>query len=78
MYWYDLTLVYIVGIISTMRKYNLYLPERQILMLEKMSEKLGISVSEIIRRALDFFIESENSKLQINLISENRTFKQNE
>lgn len=59
-----LTLVYIISIISTMRKYNLYLPDRQIRALENMSEQLGISVSEIIRRALDFYIGFENSKFE--------------
>lgn len=59
-----LTLVYVIGIMSTMKKYNLYLPERQIRELEKISERLGISVSEIIRRALDSFIETENLKLE--------------
>lgn len=53
-----------------MRKYNLYLPERQIHALENMSERLGISVSEIIRRALDFYIELENSKFETDKMME--------
>lgn len=59
---------------SPMRKYNLYLPERQIVELEKMSERLGISVSEIIRRALDSFIEKENSKLETDSITRKADF----
>lgn len=57
-----LTLVYIRCILSTMKKYNLYLAERQIHELETMSRRLGISVSEVIRRALDGFIELESRK----------------
>ena len=45
-----------------MKKYNLYLSEKQITQLMKMSKDKDISVSELIRRALDNFIESEASK----------------
>lgn len=48
---------------STMKKYNLYLAERQINELEGISHHLGLSVSEVIRRALDAFIEIESQKL---------------
>lgn len=46
-----------------MKKYNLYLAERQINELEGISHHLGLSVSEVIRRALDSFIETESQKL---------------
>lgn len=45
-----------------MKKYNLYLAERQINELEGISHQLGLSVSEVIRRALDSFIETESRK----------------
>lgn len=45
-----------------MKKYNLYLSESQIESLEKISKERDISVSEIIRRALDNFIEKDNLK----------------
>lgn len=58
-----LILVYIVDTIYTMKKYNLYLAERQINELEGISHHLGLSVSEVKRRALDSFIEIESQKL---------------
>ena len=45
-----------------MRKYNLYLSEPQIEALAKISDDKGLSVSEVIRRALDAFIEAEEKK----------------
>lgn len=47
-----------------MKKYNLYLSERQIAILSLLSEQKGLSVSEIIRRALDEYIEKELVKSQ--------------
>ncbi len=53
--------------LSTMKKYNLYLSENQIESLEKISRERDISVSEIVRRALDDFIEKDNlKKLRLN------------
>lgn len=48
-----------------MKKYNLYLSEQQINALVLLSEEKGLSVSEIIRRALDEYIEKESSKNQL-------------
>jgi len=45
-----------------MKKYNLYLAEPQIEALAKISDDKGLSVSEVIRRALDAFIEAEEKK----------------
>lgn len=47
-----------------MKKYNLYLSEQQIDALVKLSEQKGISVSELIRRALDEYTEKELLKTQ--------------
>lgn len=56
-----------------MKKYNLYLSEQQINALVLLSEEKGLSVSEIIRRALDEYIEKEPNKNQ--LISANQKNK---
>ncbi len=56
-----------------MKKYNLYLSEQQISALALLSEERGLSVSEIIRRALDEYIEKESNKNQ--LISANQKNK---
>ncbi|KAA1262075.1 hypothetical protein LF1_46360 [Rubripirellula obstinata] len=45
-----------------MKKYNLYLTEPQIEALGRISDEKGLSVSEVIRRALDEFIETEDEK----------------
>jgi len=45
-----------------MKKYNLYLTEPQIEALTRISDEKGLSVSEVIRRALDGFIEAEDEK----------------
>ena len=50
--------------ILLMKKYNLYLSEQQIDTLNLLSEQKGLSVSEIIRRALDEYIEKELNKIQ--------------
>lgn len=58
---------------STMKKYNLYLTERQIYELERISGRLGISVSEVVRRALDSFIEVENLKISRDILTQEET-----
>lgn len=45
-----------------MKKYNLYLTEPQIESLTQISEQKGLSVSEVIRRALDAYLEEEEEK----------------
>lgn len=47
---------------SVVRK-NYYFPEQQIKKLQEMSNKTGLSVSEIIRRAIDFFLINQFSEL---------------
>jgi len=48
-----------------MKKRNVYFPEQQDIRLIKLSEKTGISVSEHIRRALDFYLDyQESDKVQ--------------
>lgn len=42
---------------------NYYFPEQQIKKLQEMSNKTGLSVSEIIRRAIDFFLINQFSEL---------------
>ncbi len=54
-----------------MKKYNLYLSEQQINTLVLLSEQKGLSVSEIIRRALDEYIEKESNKTQFSVVNQN-------
>lgn len=64
-----------IGIYHTytmrMKKYNLYLSEQQINTLVLLSEQKGLSVSEIIRRALDEYIEKESNKTQFSVVNQN-------
>lgn len=46
--------------IHTMKRYNFFLPESQMDFLKKISELTGISVSEIIRRGLDYLCKTES------------------
>jgi len=58
---------------SAMKRYNLYLSKYQIEVLEQVSQQKGISVSELIRRALDEYIERhrlDNYIAQSNLAME--------
>lgn len=48
--------------IYTMRRTNIYLSETQMRKLHELSEKLDLSTSEIIRRAIDSYLERELSK----------------
>ncbi len=69
--WFPLV-VYIVRTLEVfaMKKYNLYLSEQQINALVLLSEQKGISVSELIRRALDEYIEKEHRKTLLPLLKE--------
>jgi len=58
-----LPLVYDVCTLSSMKKYNLYLSDQQLEALETLSTAKGISVSELVRRALDLFIEQQEKKV---------------
>lgn len=45
-----------------MKRVNHHLSDLQILKLTALSKKLGLTVAEIIRRAIDFFLENQNEK----------------
>ena len=42
-----------------MKILNLYLTDPQIVTLKKLSKKLDLSVAELIRRAIDSFLEKQ-------------------
>lgn len=42
-----------------MKKVNLYLTDRQLKILRRMSGEMGLPLAEIVRRALDAFLRSE-------------------
>ena len=43
-----------------MVKMNFYLTERQVQALKVMSDKIGLSMSELLRRAIDAFIGAQD------------------
>jgi metal-responsive CopG/Arc/MetJ family transcriptional regulator len=45
-----------------MKRTNIYLSETQIKHLQELSQKAGLSISELIRRAIDRFIKREKGK----------------
>jgi hypothetical protein len=45
-----------------MKRVNFHITERQQDELRKISERTGLSVAELIRRAVDILIERESSK----------------
>ena len=47
-----------------MKRYNFYFPEEQIETLRKISKDIGISMSELIRRAIDNLIKDYVSNIQ--------------
>ena len=44
-----------------MKRVNYHLPERQIQALRKLSEQSGLSVAELIRRAIDNYLIQEGA-----------------
>jgi hypothetical protein len=42
-----------------MRIFQIYLTDPQIVALKKLSKKLDLSVAEIVRRAIDTFLEKQ-------------------
>ncbi len=46
-----------------MKRVNFHLAEEQIKKLKKLSKKTGISIAELIRRAIDKFLEGVKSVL---------------
>jgi predicted transcriptional regulator len=43
-----------------MKRYNFWLhPDKQVAKLQKLADKTGISLSEIVRRAIDDFIQKK-------------------
>jgi len=49
----------VVYIIHHMKRTNIYLSDTQIKHLQELSRKMGLSVAELIRRAIDRFIRRE-------------------
>jgi len=41
-----------------MKRYNFYLPEQQMEKLQELSKQTGLSVSELIRRAIDKLLDA--------------------
>ena len=46
----------------TMRRRNMHLAEQQIERLEALAEKTGLSVAELIRRAIDRYLKAEEDE----------------
>lgn len=46
---------------SVLQRFNFFLPQQQISCLEILSNRTGLSISELIRRALDNYIETRFS-----------------
>lgn len=44
------------------KRTNIYLSENQLKQFKKLSKEKGIAFSELIRRALDQFLEKQNRK----------------
>lgn len=42
-----------------MQRINFYLSEKQIASLKALSKKTGLSVSELVRRAIDAYLKKE-------------------
>lgn len=49
-------------IIHTMKRINVHLTEKEIQDLRTLAKKSGLTVSEIIRRAIDLFLGKERRK----------------
>ena len=47
-----------------MKRYTFYLPEQQMEQLRKVSKHKGLSVSELLRRAIDELLKSYVSDIQ--------------
>ena len=47
-----------------MKRYNFYLPEQQVDSLRNVSKQTGLSVSELLRRAIDELLKSYVSNIQ--------------
>jgi len=44
------------------RRTNIYLPEEQIRRLKKLGQKKDVSVSELVRRAIEEYLKREEKK----------------
>ncbi len=51
-------------IIQTMKRVNYHLTEEQIKRLQSLGEKTGLSVAEIIRRAVDEYLDRKEKKMR--------------
>ena len=47
----------LLGAASNMKRLNFFLSDKQIVALTSIAEQTGISLSEVIRRAIDQFIK---------------------
>jgi len=51
-----------VYVIFTMKRVNYHLTLKQIKSLKKLSKETGLSVAELIRRAIDDYLEKKGEK----------------
>ena len=56
-----------------MKRYHFYLPERQTNQLEKLKKQTGLSVAELIRRAIDLLLSEYVGKPHLTGESEKAT-----
>ena len=51
----------LLGAASNMKRLNFFLSDKQIAALKSIAEQTGISLSEVIRRAIDQFIKTRDT-----------------
>jgi len=51
-----------VYIVFTMKRVNYHLTQKQIESLKKLSKETGLSVAELIRRAIDEYLEKKGGE----------------
>jgi hypothetical protein len=59
-----LTYRHICGTICTMKRTALFLKEEQIKKLQKLSDKTGAPVAELVRRAIDKYLQERAKELK--------------
>ena len=57
------------------KRTNIYLPEEQIKRLKKIATKKDVSVSELVRRAIENFLEEQEKKGLFNSAPWGNTFE---
>jgi hypothetical protein len=45
-----------------MKRTNIYLTKPQLKFLGELKQKTGLSIAELVRRAIDLFVKQENGK----------------